>query len=109
MVTTEQGFAEQQARCMLGVRISTLFFQSLMLSGNTPVNLWYASTRSGYTFFRLHHVWGSTSVQFPLVRTLSVRSTYFETKPAVFFLFDGENRYMTLAYTHRRLRFNSVF
>ncbi len=103
----ERGYTDHLTRILFGVRLVILFFQSLVLNG--CANLWYLSTKRGYLFFRLQHGWGSTFNFFPDRRYLAIRAQYFETKPAQFFLFDGENSYMTLAYNHRRLRFDSIF
>ena len=103
----ETSYGENNFKLHLGLKLSTLFFMSLVLLPGH--NFWLSPTISGRFFFNARG-WSGHVKYFPrLPRGSGSHSKYFEKKSAAPLFKDGETTVFSLAYTHRILRVRGLF
>jgi hypothetical protein len=103
----ETSYGESVLKLSLGAKLSTLFFLSLVLVPKT--NLWLSALASQRLYFNSKG-WYAHYRYFPKLTPNSVTfANYFEKSSAKPLFKDGETTVFSLAYTHRRLRFQSLF
>ncbi len=103
----ETSYGESVFKLSLGIKLSTLFFLSLVLVPKT--NFWLSSLATRRLFFNSKG-WYTHYRYFPrLASNNVVFAKYFEKSSAKPLFRDGETTIYSLAYTHRRMRFQSLF
>lgn len=106
-VAKETSYGESIFKLSLGAKLSTLFFLSLALIPKT--NLWLSALAARRLYFNSKG-WYAHYRYFPrLMPGSAVFANYFEKNSAKPLFRDGETTVFSLSYTHRRLRFQSLF
>lgn len=103
----ETSYGENNLKLHLGLRLSTLFFLSLVFLPKT--HLWLSALTAQRFFFNARG-WQGHVRYFPrLVNDSIAQLKYFARKSATPLFKDGETTVFSLAYTHRTLRVGGLF